>query len=409
MAEYYQPDWWKAAQGAFGKILTTVGTAVNAPQIVPGGLGHVLQSIGGQGLVAKAGANYTPPPTVKTDGAGGGGGGSWGDEGVLGAQTTTGGGSYVPPTQQNVPSGDQNLSDNARSGFDAELEAIKSSLAAIADVARKSIDRARGVRDEVVGNIGTTYKNLLDQARQKKQSSLETLQGERINTANTYGRAQGTARRAMESALMKNRMLARATNRMDSSFYDDRQAEATGSTARSIADLEGEEAAKLTGIGTRESDTKNWYDTTSVTLGQEEGQLKSKAELEFQDQVSQANYMEQNYGIDATLKKQQAVSNYQSRLDGINQYIQNKALALGEVATKATAQTGNINSYAAINPTLQKALSRNQATTDAATTANKITSMGGVATPRLAVDPNAFIKGESTYEDTLRKLGLLLA
>jgi hypothetical protein len=309
-----------------------------------------------------------------------------------------------------APTDNNNLGDNAKAGLDAELEAIKSSLSAIAGVAQKSIDRARGVRDELVSNIGTTYGGLRTAAAGKSDASLENLTQEDIGVQNTYGRAQGTARRAMDSALAKNRMLARATNRMDSSFYDDRQAGTTEGTARSIADLQGEAAGKRAGIGTRKTETNNWYNQTDVTLGQEEAQLKSQADRDLQDQVDQANYMEQNFNIDATLKKQQAVNEYQSKLDGINNYILSKATTEGTIANKAATQKGSINSYEAINPTLQSILAKTTGLQGAEKTANEITDTSGVVNPTVATDPTQFIRNKaSTYEEELRKLGILLS
>jgi hypothetical protein len=252
----------------------------------------------------------------------------------------------------------QNL---AEQGLYSRLNSILNNLALYRQMGEEARNRARSVRDEVIGNITNTYQDLLTRAGQAKDSALETLGQEDLGVQNLYGRAAGTARRAIDSAITRNRMMARAMNRPDSSFYDDMQAKTRREGALSISKIAEEEAAKRAAIGTRVTDTSNWYENQVVDLGREEAQLKSQAEREYQDQVANADFQERAFGIDAIDAAERAQQEYQSRLDQINQYIQSKGMRLAEIAATSGNSRAVIDAFKAITPELSGTLGNRQA------------------------------------------------
>jgi hypothetical protein len=260
----------------------------------------------------------------------------------------------------------------------SQLQDIANRIQQMRDIAQRNIGQARGVRDEVVGNIGNTFTNLRSQAEGRRDTALDTLGQEDVGVQNLYGRAGGTARRAMESALTRNRMAARAMNRLDSSFYDDRQAGVVEGGRQAVSDLAQEEAGKRAAIDTRKTETENWFEQQASTIEQEEATLKSQAEQEYQNQVNAASDMERAYGIDSLAAAEQAQNEFQSKLNQIDQYIQDKGFRLLEIAT-ATGQNigGVINQFSAVNDALSGALGVNQGLSRAQGIANNMPGFTG--------------------------------
>jgi hypothetical protein len=380
--------------GKVGKVGAAVTTGLNLPTAKKTGesIFASLQNYGGNtsGPIVWAKPVYAADTPIISDysgGGGGGGGGAGGDTyrapntsyndqpSFMNPMPTTTNrdqiiqnmidkGGYDRTTAEQVYSGDPGkynqefgtLVGNAQDARQSALNGILARLNLMRDVAGRNIEKARGVRDEVVGNIGTTYQNLKTSAENRKNTSLENLSQEDLNVQNLYGRAAGNARRAIDSALTRNRMLARAMNRLNSSFYDEMQSGTNETGARIIADIGTEEADKRSGIATRTTETKNWFEEQATNIEREEAQLKSQAEREYQDQVDEAVFAERAYGIDALEEAQNAENVYQSKLAQIDQYIQNKALRLAEISATAGDRAGVINSFAAISPQLQQKL-----------------------------------------------------
>jgi hypothetical protein len=345
--------------GSAGKAIDTVGRATG--NILPEmNLSEAFQSIGGTyAKPAYAAESYTPPvstydqyhslPGLPQPGL---------PTGYQGTDTGSGG-VITSGTSGTVDSLGRNQFDLAEQERQSRLNSILANLGLMRQQADYLIGRAGGVRDEVLGNIASTYGGLRRQAETSRDTSLANLAQEDINTQNLYGRAQGAVRRALESALTKNRMRARAMNRLNSSFYDDIQAEAIEGGRRSVADLMSEEAGKRQAIGTRKTETKNWFEQQLTNIGAEEARLKSQAEREYQDAVNQAAYMEQAYGIDSVEQAEEAERVFRSRLDSINEYINNKTwdTLLGN---NARTISSTLSSYQPINSALQSVLSNTQ-------------------------------------------------
>jgi hypothetical protein len=252
---------------------------------------------------------------------------------------------------------DQGMFDRAQGSYGSALDAIKARLGMIRDIAQRNMGTAKSVRDEIVGNISNTYSGLRDYAGKKKDTAIENLNQEDLGVQNTYGQAEGTARKAFESALLQNRMRARAMNRLDSSFYDDRQADTTNQAASTVSGLQGELAGKRSAIGTRKTDVANDFEKKALDLAAEEGQLKSQADREYQDKVDAASDMERSYGIDSAEAAAMAEEQYQSRLDAIEQYIRGKDMQLSSIAGAGSNQRAAIDSYNHLSPELSATLS----------------------------------------------------
>jgi len=312
------------------------------------------------------------------------------------------------PVYKGPDGGGGNDVGQAKDAYQARINAILQRVGLMRDIAARSLDRARGVRDEIVGNISSTYGGLRDTAATKLQSTMDTLNTEGVNVENQYGRAEGQSRKAMEGALTKNRMLARSMNRLNSSFYDDRQAGVAEDTAKSISDIGTERAGKLTGIETRRSENKNWFDQEIVKIGEEEASLKSAADRDYQEQVDNANYNEQAFGISSVEALEGAADEYQSRISKIEDYANNKALTLAQIAAQSGARGGAISSYEAISPTLKSTLENARGLNLAAETSKNLPTFNSGNVPTGLVDPLSYYKQddtESAYDKIMKRLG----
>lgn len=303
------------------------------------------------------------------------------------------------------------MQGNADASKASALGAIQARLGQFRDIVNRNIGRAGDVRSEVVNNIGSTYGLLKNRAQTARDTSLENLGQEDVAVQNQYGEAAGTARSALDSALRRNRMLARATGRLNSSFYDETQADTNEGGARSIAGIAEEEAGKRAGIGTRKTETSNWFEQKATEIGQEEASLKSQAEREYQDQVNAAQDMERSFGIDSMEQAQQAEIAYQSKLDQINNYLMSRAERLAQVANAAGAQEASIQGFSAVNPTLQRILSNTQALNQAQNFTQNVPSVGAITTSLPGNNDLAFYNQQqpkSAFEDLQRRLGNVL-
>ncbi len=101
---------------------------------------------------AKNTGTFYPTPTPTPTPSGGGG--------------DTGGSVPTGPTGPTGPSPDE----IARQELQSRLGAINARLQQMRDIAQRNIGTARGVRDEVIGNIGQTYANLVQQAESRRNS-----------------------------------------------------------------------------------------------------------------------------------------------------------------------------------------------------------------------------------------------
>lgn len=298
----------------------------------------------------------------------------------------------------------QSQEESAQQARQSELDSILARLGLMRDVANQKISRAGEVKSNMLTSIGDQFSALRQSAQNKMGTALENLGQEEVGVKNEYGRAAGNARRAMESALARNRMLARAMNRLNSSFYDDRQAQTNETGVRTIADIGTEEARKLAGIGTRKTETKNWFEEQGLSLDNEEKDLKLKAEQEYNDKIDEAAFMERAYGIDALDEAKQAEITYQSKLDQIDKYIENKALRMAEIAATAGDKAGVINAFSAISPTLQATLSNRRALSSAQNL--NLPTFTGVTTSTQTPDYMAFMQQnpESDQAERLRRI-----
>jgi len=304
---------------------------------------------------------------------------------------------YPTPTPTPTPTGDGTTSGSvptgptgptgpsaeeiARQELQSKLGAINARLQQMRDIAQRNIGTARGVRDEVIGNIGQTYANLTQQAESRRNAALGALGQEDVGVQDLYGRAGGTARRAMESALTRNRMRARALNQLNSSFYDQLQAATTEEARKAISDLAQEQAGKRAAIGTRKTETEDWFNQQASTIAQEEASLKSQAEREYQNQVNAAADMERAYGIDSLAAGEQAEREFSSKLAQIDAYIQDRGTQLIQLAAATGQNIGSVlNQYQAVNDTLSKTLGINRALGSAQSLPTNLPTFGEVTT-----------------------------
>ncbi len=322
--------------------------------------------------------------------------------------TSPGGNTNTSTTNQNTNSTDGNTGfvDLAAMERASRLNAIRNNLNFIKDQVQRSIGEARGVRDEVVGNIGKTYSNLIKAAEGKRDTSLENLGQEEIDTQNTYGRAKGNARRATQSALLKNRLMARALNRLDSSFYEDRQHETNLEGARAQSQLGDEEAGKLAGIGTRKTEVKNWFEQQSANIEQERAQLESEAERDYQRQVNAALDTERGFSLDSVEQAEEAERTFASRLNQIREYIQGKASRIAEIAASAGNYDQSISSFEAVNPALARILSNMQGLNMAQKVIEGLPTFTNVTDSGQDIGFMRESKRDD-YEERLRRFGLL--
>lgn len=243
-----------------------------------------------------------------------------------------------------APSG-PSQSDIAREALQSTLNAINGRLNSMKELSTGLISSAGTVRDNTINDIGTTYGGLRSSAETQKTGALAALGKADAETVTNYDNAQGSLNSSAEGTIGKNRALARALGYGNSSYYQDTQDKTRSALLDKTAGLTSERSGKLSDIALNVGDTNKWFAQKSTELANEEGQLKSQAQLLYQDQVGKLNFNQQNYGIDQTDAANQALYEYQSKLDAIANYIGGQKTQLATTAAKADTQRSSIGAF----------------------------------------------------------------
>lgn len=243
-----------------------------------------------------------------------------------------------------------NLVDEATAEYNRKKNAILSRLQMMKDEAQRLRGSAKGQFDFTTGEVKKNYEALKNLSKEKLQQALEGLSLEDTNVQNTYGRVAGNARRAMESALTRNRMLHRAMGSLGSSFYSNAQGDTTNQGMNTVNDTAVEEAAKRSAIGTAKSKTNTDFAQNDIAIGAEETKLNDDAMKEYNDAIANADMLEKNYNIDSTEAIDEADAKLTSSLEAIKKYVQDKTLAT-KASGATTGALGNfVKSYDAVTP-----------------------------------------------------------
>lgn len=293
-----------------------------------------------------------------------------------------GGGNNPSPAPNNDPNSSeyQDWAAVEEAKKRARMDAIISRLNMMKDEARRQKGSAKENYDFTTNTISDTFKGLNQVSQNKRKSSLDALGNEDIGVQNVYGREQGNARRAMESALTRNRMLHRALGSLGSSFYADSQGDTTNQGMNSVNDLGLELADKQSGIKQRTSDTIGNFDTTDLQLTAEEKTLKNDALAKYNDAVAAADMLERNYNIDSEEELSNAEAEFIGNLGKIQDYVQSKQAKIDEINALNSNKAASINAYEWKSPDLAAKLANVNALNKAGGTLSSLNSIASAAT-----------------------------
>lgn len=224
------------------------------------------------------------------------------------------------------------MQGNANSARDSMLSAIQRRLDETRNLAKQKIQNATGTRDYVVNFINERFPQLIDRAKTAGARVIEDLSGQESDLNNLYARATAQARRRSESAALKNRNIARAGNRLGSSFYDETVAENQENLGRQLGESDLEKISKIAAIGTQK--TRANQDTENVVqdLEMNKNQATFQAIDEYKRNVQEAEALERAGVLDFGEGVAEAEANLQARLDSINQWAQGMAMRKQELA-----------------------------------------------------------------------------
>lgn len=241
------------------------------------------------------------------------------------------------------------------------IRAARANLEILKQRVQQMKDSAGGIRDTTLGVVKENYDKLKGLAVQKRTSSIGDLQASDTNTQNLYGKLGGNTRRAMESALTRNRVLARAMGLGGSSFYKDSQDNTTNEGMNSINDSLEEEAAKRAAIQNQIATTGKEYDVNDQSIAGEEKTLNLSANDAYNNTVNNADTLMATGYNDEQLASGNAETNFNSGMEGIKQYLQNIGLAKAASGTSSTTGAGAtfLNAYKPTTDTLSNTLNDN--------------------------------------------------
>jgi hypothetical protein len=282
---------------------------------------------------------------------------------VLGA--TTSGDSSGGSSSNQQKDGSQSDGDSRPSARDLELDAIRARLDMVRQQANQQRSRAAQDRDYIVNQADTRFPELINRAESRRTSALGELGTEETKLGNLYAQAQAQARRRAESAALKNRMVARANNRLGSSFYDELVASNQEELGRTLGANDLERLDKISAIGTRKGETNRYFDETVNDLDYQKQTLLDQANKDYRRQVDEADYLDRAGVLDFGEGLAQAQANLQSRLSQIQQLAGNLASTRMQMDAAAGKGLGNINDYVTYTSDLSNSLAKNLGLTGA--------------------------------------------
>lgn len=235
------------------------------------------------------------------------------------------GGNRNPAQESEYQALMRQLQASAQSGQQATLDAIQRRLNETRNLAKQKIENATGTRDYLVDFINKRYPELQQRVEQQRANTLEDLSGQETDLTNLYDRANAQARRRSESAALKNRMIARAGNRLGSSFYDELVAENQEGLGRQLGESDLEKIGKLAAIGTQKTRSNQEFDNTINDLDTQKNQATYAAIDEYKKAVQEGEALERAGVLDFGESEAMAAQNLQSRLDSIAQWAQGMA------------------------------------------------------------------------------------
>ena len=250
------------------------------------------------------------------------------------------GGTVKVENKDNGENIDDKLRRIAEEERQARIKAAKAKLDKIKERVQGMKDSAGRIKEQTLKTIKENYDQLKGLSITKKLSSLGELVREGTNVQNIYGKTAGNARRAMESANTRNRVLARAMGLGGSSFYKDAQDNTTNEGMNSINDSAEEEAAKLAAIEERKATTGKEYDVNDVAIRGEEGTLNTNANENYNNAISNADLVLGTGYADDEEALSGIETDFGSKLTNIAEYLKNLGLAGTSSTTQAREGAG---------------------------------------------------------------------
>lgn len=240
----------------------------------------------------------------------------------------------------------------------------ESSLKAIADELSGVVNTYEGID----GKGGLIQGNRENQGRMNDQLDQTTSE-----TGTEYSKSLGSNQRAIDSAMTRNRMRARASGTLGSSFYDTAQNQTENTGMANAGGLLQERAGKVADIGRTRGENNQWYEQKDVGLKTELGNKKSalgsrktdtetyfdKFDLDLGNELKTSVQaiddewaktrkglltQEQIYGINNEEELAQLDYDHNQSLNQIQQYVMNKQNVRDALASKATGFSSTLNS-----------------------------------------------------------------
>lgn len=274
-------------------------------------------------------------------------------------RTTTGGGNGSTPSSSIQLPDNGNAEQRAQDERARTLSAIQARLDETRRLAKDKISRATEDRDYITNTVLPRFDDLITRANDRRTTQLNDLGEEEVKTQNLYDKAAAQARRRTESAALKNRLVARAGNRLGSSFYDDLVSGNQENLIRTLGENDVERLDKVGAIGKRKTETERYFDETTKDIENQKTDASNEAIRSYKEQVAAAEALDRAGVLDFGEGVAQAESTLSSRLDQIDQWAKNVALKRMELDAIYGKGNTAVNSYEAFDEGLNTKLANN--------------------------------------------------
>jgi hypothetical protein len=242
-------------------------------------------------------------------------------QGVLGASTQAipsggGGGGGTPQSFIDQLSNSQNAA--AQRNADLARNQAQSLYGQRGSLLQNQLGDLGNQKNSLLDQIGTNYGGVIKQAKDTLAQNLGALNQAKGDVTTGYENQKTDQGRLLNDVQRQNRMQARASGDLGSSFYENLQSDATSKAAQNVTNIGQQEQSQLDQIG-QQIVTQNTDAGTKIDqLNQQEAQAKQQIIDQYQ---SAYNNVQSELGFnsqDSTNAIQQINNQMQATLDSIS-------------------------------------------------------------------------------------------
>ncbi len=217
---------------------------------------------------------------------------------------------------------------------------------------RNQLGDAESQKNSLLDQIGATYNNVRQQAKDTLAANLGALDQGKQNVTQGYADLKTEQGRLLNDTTLRNRLLARSLGSLNSGFYQNLQSKAAANTQANVSKIGQQEQSQLDQIGQEIVNQNTDANTKIQNLNETEAQAKNDVLSKYQSLANTVNTQLAFNSKDRANALEQINNDLQNSLDNIALTLADyraKAASLGSVQNPLKNIADQAQSLATIN------------------------------------------------------------